>query len=399
MSEICFQDLKFEENNDDIIVHLLKIFSTTIRKKDLEKIGPFSVRDGSLFFENVSEKSALNKLLMILQKAFESLKNDVNGHSAVYIHRNSGIPLLGSAAFGIVDRNSSMIEVKPITGCNMNCIFCSVDEGLSSKKTNDFVVEEAYLVEECSRIAALKNVACQVVINTHGECLLYSAISELVKDLKAIPDVAEVSLITNGTLLTKELIDELAAAGLDSLNISINAITPEKAKVLQGTANYDAKRVQEMAEYAALKLRVILAPVFVQGYSEDELKKIVLFARKIGAKTGIQNFLPYSGGRNPAKQMPMEDFYTMLKTLEEETGEKLIVAKEDFKITATKSLPKPFLKNQVVKARIVANGRYPREKIAVASERVITLPDTDRSGIVRVKLTRDKHNIFYGKVI
>jgi uncharacterized protein len=399
MSEIRFEDIKFEEKGDEIIVHLLKIFSTKLLKSDLERIGSFSAKDGSLFFDNVSEKSALNKLLILLQKAFGNLKNDVTGHSAVYIHRNSGIPLLGSAAFGLVDRNSSMIEVKPITGCNMNCVFCSVDEGLSSKKTNDFVVEEAYLVEECEKIVALKKIPCQVVINTHGECLLYSPIVELVRDLKQIPNVEEVSLITNGTLLTNELIDQLAEAGLDSLNMSVNAIAPEKARILQGTALYDAKKVQEMATYAAKKFRVILAPVLVQGKNEDELKKIVLFAKKIGAKTGIQNFLHYSGGRNPAGQVPMADFYKLLKSLEAETGEKLIVAKEDFRIKATKPLPKPFLKNQVVKARIVANGRCPGEKLAVANERVITLPGTPSSGMVKVQLTRDKHNIFFGKVL
>jgi uncharacterized protein len=395
MSEICFEDIKFEEREGEVIAVLLKRFSTVLGREDLEKIGAYKVKDGSLCFD-ASEKSARNKVLMILQKAFENLHNDATGHSAVYIHRNSGIPLLGSAAFGIVDRNSSMIEVKPITGCNMNCIFCSVGEGLSSRKTNDFVVEESYLIEECSKVVALKNAPCQLVINPHGETLLYSPIVELVKDLKSIPNVAEVSLITNGTLLTKELIDNFAKAGLDSLNISVNAITPEKAKILQGTALYDAKKVQEMAEYAAKKFRVILAPVYVQGFNDEELKKIVLFAKKIGAITGIQNFLHYDGGRNPGKEVPFDEFYKMLKALEIETGEKLIVDRQDFNITATKAMPKPFLKGQVVKAAVKCNGRLPGEKIAVADGRVITITGSASSGIARVKLTRDKHNIFYG---
>jgi uncharacterized protein len=398
MSEICFEDIKFEKKGEEVIAKLLKIFSTVLGREDLKKIGALKVNDGSLFFD-ASEKSARNKVLMMLQKAFDHLHNDSTGHSAVYIHRNSGIPLLGSSAFGIVDRNSSMIEVKPITGCNMNCIFCSVGEGLSSKKTNDFVVEEAYLVEECGKIVALKNAPCQLVINPHGETLLYSPIVELVKDLKSIPNVAEVSLITNGTLLTKELIDNFAKAGLDSLNISMNAFAPEKAKILQGTALYDAKKVQEMAEYAAKKFRVILAPVYVQGFNDEELKKIVLFAKKIGAITGIQNFLHYDGGRNPGKEVPFEEFYKLLKALEIETGEKLIVDRQDFNITATKALPKPFLKGQVIKATVKCNGRLPGEKIAVADGRVITITCSASSGILRVKLTRDKHNIFYGQVV
>jgi uncharacterized protein len=399
MSEISFEDIKFEEKKGQVVAKLLKIFSAPLDSAELGKISNYKVDEGKLFFD-ASEKSARSKVLMLLQKAFGHLKNDVTGHSAAYIHRNSGIPLLGSNAFGIVDRNSSMIEVKPITGCNMNCIFCSVGEGLSSKKTNDFVVEEAYLVEECSRIVGLKNAPCQLVINPHGETLLYSPIVELVRDLKAIPKVAEVALITNGTLLTRELIDNLALAGLDSLNISMNAITPEKAKILQGTALYEAKKVQDMAEYAAKKFKVILAPVYVQGFNDDELKKIVLFAKKIGAETGIQNFLHYDGGRNPGKEVPFEEFYRLLKKLESETGEKLIVGKDDFKITATQPIPKPFLKGQVVKARIMCQGRLPSEKIAVANDRAITITGSSpESGIVRVKLTRDKHNIFYGQVV
>jgi uncharacterized protein len=399
MATVSFEDIKFEDGGEEIIVRLFKIFSAKIGRAELERIGSFKVQNGSLIFENVSERSALNKIMLLLPASFMNLKNDATGHSAVYIHRNSGIPLLGASSFGLVDRNSTMIEVKPITGCNMNCIFCSVDEGLSSKKTNDFVVEEAYLVEECSKLVALKGVKCQAVINTHGECLLYSPIVDLVKDLKAIPNLEEVSLITNGTLLTKELIGSLASAGLDSLNISVNAITPEKAKILQGTALYDAKKVQEMAEYAAKKFKVILAPVYVKDYNDDELKRIVLFAKKIGSKTGIQNFLHYDGGRNPGKQVDFEEFYKMLKALELETKEKLIVDKADFNITATKALPKPFLTGQVVKARIMCNGRSPGEKIAVADDRTITVVGTERKGFARIKLTRDKHNIFYGKVI
>jgi uncharacterized protein len=327
------------------------------------------------------------------------LKNDVTGHSAVYIHRNSGIPLIGSPAFGLVDRNSTMIEVKPITGCNMNCIFCSVDEGISSKKVNDIVVEEAYLIEEFRKIVAYKNVKCQAVINTHGECLFYSPIVDLVIDLKSIENVESVSLITNGTMLTKELIDQLAKAGLGSLNISINAITPEKAKILQGTALYNAQKVQEMAAYAVKKVKVIIAPVYVEGYNDDELKKLILFAKEIGAVIGIQNFLSYKGGRNPGKQLPMPEFYKKLRALEQETNVKLIVSREDFHVEKTPALPKPFLTGQTVKARIMCNGRIPNEKIAVAKDRVITLTGTSSSGEVRVHITRDKHNIFYGKVL
>ncbi|MBN2454833.1 radical SAM protein [Candidatus Woesearchaeota archaeon] len=395
MSEVSFEDMKFDGN----IVKLLRNFSLELPDGELKKIGEYETKKGSIFFDGVSEKKARNKLLQLIEREIHNLRNDITGHSAVYVHRNSGIPLIGSAAFGIVDRNSSMIEVKPVTGCNMNCLFCSVDEGISSKKVNDFVVEEAYLVEECRKLVEFKGIPCQVAINAHGEPLIYAPMAELVRDLKAIKGVESISLITNGTFLTKELIDELSDAGLGSLNISMNAFSPEKAKIMQGTAKYDVEKVKEMASYAAAKFKVILAPVYVQGYNDSEMNEIVRFAARIGAKTGIQNFLYYPGGRNPAEQLQMDKFYANLRQLEGETGEKLIVDGSDFGIEASKPLQKPFSKGKVVRARIACDGRLPGEKIGAAKGRVITIPNCTREGMVSVKITRDKHNIFYGKAL
>ena len=63
-----------------------------------------------------------------------------------------------------------------------------------------------------------------------------------------------ITLITNGTLLTEKFIDELAAAGLTMLNISLNAIDPKIAKLMEGHGSYDVEKVKKMAAYAAKTL-------------------------------------------------------------------------------------------------------------------------------------------------
>ena len=47
----------------------------------------------------------------------------------VRITADSDIPLVGSLYFGIIDRGTSLLQVRPSCGCNLNCPFCSVDAG------------------------------------------------------------------------------------------------------------------------------------------------------------------------------------------------------------------------------------------------------------------------------
>ena len=56
---------------------------------------------------------------------------------------------------------------------------------------------------------------------TGGEPLVRPRIPGLIRQIKAIPGIEKVTLTTNGILLKKQM-KELAEAGLDSLNISLD---------------------------------------------------------------------------------------------------------------------------------------------------------------------------------
>lgn len=401
MVELVFEDLKFEEDKDRIRVRFLDNFYFDVDKKEFENISKFTVKNNTVTFHDLSKSDASGKLSRVIDRGFENLISEVTRKKTVYVNKYFGLPLIGSGAFGIVDRNSSMLEIKPLTGCNMNCIFCSVDEGLTSKKSTDIIIDKDYLVEEAKKIVDLKGCEVQITINAQGEPTMYKPMPELIEDLINIKKVKSVSLITNGTLLTKDYIDRLAKARLTTLNVSLNAISDRVGKTLEGTGKYDVEHVKKMCRYASKKLLVILAPVYVPGYSEQELEKIIKFAKEIGAEVGVQNFLYYQQGRNPngVKQMEWDLFYKMLRDLEKKHEIRLIIDENDFGITKTKPLPKPFRKNHIVDAEIKCLGRYGNEVIAAAQERNITVTDCKKTtGRVRIKIISDKHNIYYGKV-
>ena len=400
MPEIAFNDLKFEEAGNAIVVTFLDNFYFEIQKNAL---GNFQTRENKITFRDMTEKEARNRLNSILDGGFLNLTSKTTKNPATYINKYSGLPLIGSAAFGIVDRNSNMLEVKPLTGCNMNCVFCSVDEGLASRKTHEIVIDKDHLSQETAKAASTKECDVHVTINAHGEPTLYKPMPELVEKIAKIKNVKTTTIITNCTLLNEEYVDKLTKAGLTALNVSLNAISSQTAKILEGHGKYDVEHVKKTCEYAAKKIQVVLAPVFVPGYNDNELSEIIKFAKKIGAKAGIQNYLYYKKGRNPvnAKQMPWSNFYEKLKKLEKKHDFKLILDEKDFGIVKTKPLPKPFKKNQIVEATIKCPGRYENEVIAAAKNRNVTITNFNKGSKskVKIKITSDKHNLFFAKTI
>ncbi len=392
-----FRDLSFEKLEGGTRINFLKTFYFDVENETLERIGQFETEGKSITFEGSTDNAARARFNQILDHGFANMYNKVTKKPSYYIHRYSGIPLIGSNAFGLIDRNTNIIEVKPLTGCNENCNYCSVDEGLRTRKVSEVVIEREYLVQEFRKLAEFKGCEVEAYINSQGEPTLYGPLPELISDLKGLEMVRGVVMNSNGSLLDEDYIDRLAAAGLKRLNLSLNAIDIQKAKIISGWGKYDIERIKRMAAYAAGKTELLIAPVWLPGYNDDEIPKLVEFALGIGAKIGIQNFLYYKRGRNPVTPMKWEDFYARLAGLEKKYGINLtkMDLADEFRIRPTVNLPKPFRKGRVVDAEIKIPGRYPNEKIAVAGNRNITISNCPRSsGNVRAKIIRSKHNVF-----
>ena len=100
-----------------------------------------------------------------------------------FIRKDSNIPLIGVHVFGIIDRGTNVLEIRPISGCPLNCVYCSVDEGEESRKRNTYEVDLDYLIQEFNKVVEFKGVDdIEVHIDGVGEPLLYSKIAELIDE-------------------------------------------------------------------------------------------------------------------------------------------------------------------------------------------------------------------------
>ncbi|WP_457615306.1 GTP 3',8-cyclase MoaA [Methanopyrus sp.] len=113
-------------------------------------------------------------------------------------------------------REVRSVRVSVTMRCNMACVYCH-REGERPGKSELSTAEWCRLLRACAEIGVRK------VKITGGEPLLRDDLVEIIEGAR---NFDEVSLVTNGVLLAKYAGD-LAEAGLDRVNVSLDTIDPE----------------------------------------------------------------------------------------------------------------------------------------------------------------------------
>lgn len=107
--------------------------------------------------------------------------------------------------------------------CNFRCIYCMPAEGVQPMGHDEILrIEE---IEAIARVAT--RIGIRSVRLTGGEPLVRKGVVDLVKSLSTMSGIENVSMTTNGVLLP-EMADDLKAAGLSRVNISLDTLDPEQ---------------------------------------------------------------------------------------------------------------------------------------------------------------------------
>ncbi len=321
----------------------------------------------------------------------------------IRIDEKSEIPLIGCIMFGVIDRGSNLIQVRPTTVCNLNCIYCSVDSGAKSKShCVDYVVDKDYLLRWVEGVVKIKDCKIEVNLDSVGEVMTYKDIFGLIKDIKKIKDVEKISMQTNGTLLNKEKIKRLEELGLNQINLSLNTLNKKLSEELSGTETYDVGKIVSVAELInKSKIKLLIAPVWIPKVNDKDIEDLIEFSKKLKCKIGIQKYEIHKYGRKVkgVKDLNYWKFYKRLEELEKEHKVKLKLGPSDFGIKKCKSLEKVFEIGEKVVVIIKADGWFKNQKIGVAKNRCIIINDCSKSGNAIVKIVENKNNLYLARLI
>lgn len=322
----------------------------------------------------------------------------------IKVNRESGIPLIGAINFGVIDRGTNLVQVRATTVCNLKCQYCSTNANNPLVHPVNFEVEPSYLIEGVKDVISLKNEPVECNLDSVGEPAAYPYLKELVSGLKRLDNVSRISMQTNGTLLNSEKIKELEAAGLDQINLSLNALSFELARKLSGTEFYDINNILEIAQLISQsKIDLLLAPVWVPGFNDAGIVELIKLSKELNARLGIQKYEEYKLSRKvkKAKVITYWKFYKQLKDWEKEFGVKLLCSNKDFGVHKAKRVPVVLEEGDKLNLKILCPGWWKGQKLAAYNGRCITIMNCNANPgeMVKVRITSNKNNIYLAELV
>lgn len=169
-------------------------------------------------------------------------------------------------------RKVTYLRISVTDRCNFRCVYCMPEEGIPHAARDELLSYEE--ITELAGIFAREGVTR--VRLTGGEPLVRAGVPDLVAMLKGVDGIENVAMTTNAFLLGRYA-EDLRKAGLDSLNISLDTLQPDRFKEITRVGSLD--RVLEGIEAAreagfeGTKLNAVI----VGGFNDDEMCDLVQF--------------------------------------------------------------------------------------------------------------------------
>ncbi|MET1159449.1 MAG: radical SAM protein [Thermoprotei archaeon] len=306
------------------------------------------------------------------------------GNRTLYVISSSNV-IHTYIGFGVIDRGTNVLQVRPTTLCPLNCIFCSVDAGpYSRNRVAEFIVDLDTMINSVKAIAEYKGGGIEALIDTIGEGLTYPQIFDLIRLLKRLPSIESVALETHGLLLSIDIVKKLEEAGLDRINLSIDSLNPEKARFLQGVEWYDVNKVREIAEYIARETSIDLhvTPVWIPGINDKDVVEIIEWAYRIGTgkkwpPATIQKYVVHKYGRKipGIKPLSWKSFWRWVREFESRYGLRISWDMSEWGMKRTKRYPCEYKRGDKLIVDVLAPGVFRGEFISVDKSKnvIITL--------------------------
>ena len=215
---------------------------------------------------------------------------------------------------GLTDGFSRVIDYLRISitdRCNLRCVYCMPDDGVIPIGHDDLL---SY--EEITRVASVAaSLGVRKIRLTGGEPLVRKNLAFLVSSLKRISGIEDLSLTTNGLLLEHHATD-LAKAGLDRVNISIDSFMPERYKEMTRGGDLAAvmRGLQAAADAGLSPLKINMVPI--RGLNEDEILDFGLMTLGTEYHVRFIEFMP-AGSANfwsPEKYVTTAEIMSIIGT-------------------------------------------------------------------------------------
>ncbi len=189
--------------------------------------------------------------------------------------------------------------------CNLRCSYCMPELDYAWLPR-----EELLNFEELGRLVeAFAALGVRQVRLTGGEPLLRQGLPELLHLIRAVPQIEDIALTTNGMLL-RDNAAALAAAGLQRITVSLDTLRADRFQEL--TRRRGLEQVLDgIAAAREVGLPVKLDTVVLNGRNEDEILPLLDYARQAGVELRFIEYMDVGG----ATRWTAEQVYDRVRIL------------------------------------------------------------------------------------
>ena len=174
-------------------------------------------------------------------------------------------------------REIDYLRISVTDRCNLRCCYCMPPCGVEP------VPHESILrFDEIIRLTRLfARSGIRKVKITGGEPLVRKGLTSLLREIKAVPGIQSLTLTTNGILIGRNpaLAEELASAGVDGINISLDTLREDRYEEITGVRGLTDVLTALDACCSVESLRVKVNTVTLAAWNLDEIEELAALAR------------------------------------------------------------------------------------------------------------------------
>jgi cyclic pyranopterin phosphate synthase len=172
------------------------------------------------------------------------------------------------------DRPLINLRIAVTQQCNLECFYCHREGQFHS--SIDMSPEEIAKITSISTEFGVRKLKI-----TGGEPLLRPSLNEIIHRLHQIPNIEEISIVTNGRLLNLEKAVELKKNGLARVNISLPSTREDIYRRATGASLKEATMGIDSAIKAGLD-PVKINTVVMRGINDLEIDQLIEYTGKLG---------------------------------------------------------------------------------------------------------------------
>ncbi|WP_312640415.1 GTP 3',8-cyclase MoaA [Hydrogenoanaerobacterium sp.] len=190
------------------------------------------------------------------------------------------------------NRNIDYLRISVTDRCNLRCVYCMPAEGIEAC-AHDEVLTYEEILKVCRCAAALG--ICKIKL-TGGEPLARKGVAGLIRQLKEIDGIEQVTMTSNGVLLYEQL-PALVEAGLDAVNISLDTLDPKRFEQITRGQRFDTVlKSIDLALQLGIRVKINCLPV--REFNGDHLMQMAELAHTRPIDVRFIELMPIGYGKD-----------------------------------------------------------------------------------------------------